>query len=445
MKSLVILGLGGLLGACSWSSFDDLGTTTWVDSAGAADGVSTNSFLGVAAPGTTNHNAVFVVLGRANNSIGAYTYDPDGSRSTEGAEIQGTPTEFGPFVPSTIVFGDPYSNNVGVAAVTGPDLKGDTKVASITADGITSGQFIYNDFNTNSTVPPDGAFGVTAAVYARTDDDTGDLATTDAVLARSAQLALVSNYAATNGGARAVCNGGGDTNHIVASVARGQFDGNTMDDELVAVITDSTGTAPQAVLFHGRAITATWATDMTAVNPCFLDGDPDRTPIARIDGPTGDPNWGQQMVVGDFDADGFDDIAIASPANNKVYVYFNNGDNATFTTVTIESPVGDSGFGQALAAGAVDNMDGDELIVGAPTSAVGGSNAAGVVEVYTFSGHDANDELTLHDQQPETDQRFGVSVVVAPWAGGKHVLAVVADHEVFTYFRTGIYDDVRTH
>lgn len=50
--------------------------------------------------------------------------------------------------------------------------------------------------------------------------------------------------------------------------------------------------------------------------------------------------------------------------------------------------------------------------------------------------------MVLHDAQPEDDQAFGRDVAVTSY-NGKPVIAVAADNEVFTYFRTPLYDETR--
>ena len=51
---------------------------------------------------------------------------------------------------------------------------------------------------------------------------------------------------------------------------------------------------------------------------------------------------------------------------------------------------------------------------------------------------------TLYPGEPENEERFGKSVTIAPFGSGtRNVLVVGAEGEVFTYFRTQLYSDVR--
>jgi hypothetical protein len=50
--------------------------------------------------------------------------------------------------------------------------------------------------------------------------------------------------------------------------------------------------------------------------------------------------------------------------------------------------------------------------------------------------------MTVHDAQPDAEQKMGTAVAVVPW-GTRNVLVVAGQTEIFTYFRTALYEDVR--
>ncbi|MCA9674570.1 MAG: VCBS repeat-containing protein [Kofleriaceae bacterium] len=436
------LAATGLLGACSWSAFDDLADGTWVDSAGAADGIEPNELGMIASPGMTNRNAVFVVVGRSTDSVGGYSYDADGARAAVGSEVRGGATQFGPLPDGVPIAGDPYSNVIGIAAITGASNEGDTKVVSFKADDLSQieAQNDFNDVSGNSG-PLDGPIQPTGMVYARTDDDGG--ATTDIILARGAQIAMVQDYD-NDAHTLVACYGETDSD-VVKSVARGPFDPNDTDDELVAVVNDNAGTAPTLVVFDGRAIAMAFASQTGSLTSCFLDGDADRTPLARLPGPAGEPDFGAAIVVGDFNGDGLPDIVVSSPEANVVRAYINDGDLSDGTTeVMVGAPLDASRFGASLAAGDLDGDGADELVIGAPRSNPDGVNNAGAAYIYSLSGGTFTIEATLHDAQPEDEQQLGKAVAVVPWtAGGRSIVVVGGATEIFTYFRTLFYDDVR--
>jgi len=84
------------------------------------------------------------------------------------------------------------------------------------------------------------------------------------------------------------------------------------------------------------------------------------------------------------------------------------------------------------------------VLAGYPTAIVDStpSGQALVFEVSTTTGIASSPALTLHDAQPEDNQLFGRGVAVMPF-DGKPVIVVAADNEVFAYYRTNLYPDVR--
>lgn len=65
-----------------------------------------------------------------------------------------------------------------------------------------------------------------------------------------------------------------------------------------------------------------------------------------------------------------------------------------------------------------------------------------VFEANLTTGLNETPAMTLYDAQPETEQQFGRAVAVTPF-NGQNVIAVGADNEVFTYFRTKLYAETR--
>jgi hypothetical protein len=425
--------------ACSWSSFDELADQTWVDSAGDAEGVEPNDFLGVAAPGTTERNAVFAVLGHSTDSVGSYAFDTDGARSTIGVEIRGGTTQFGP-LDVAVVAGDPYSNVIGVGAISGANNDGDTKLVHFAADNVET-ILAQNDFNQPTGGSLDGALVVTGMAYAKTSDDAG--ATTDVVLARANEIAMVQDYV-SDGHTIIACRPEAGGSLLVPSVAAGDFDGDTTDDELVAVTNDESGASPEILIFEGATLQQAWIDNgSNALAGCW--NEPARAPLARIAGIASDADYGKRMVVGDFDGDGLNDIVVSSPASNKAWLYQNDGAIGDgLTAAMLDAPSDASGFGATLAVGDLDGDGADELLIGAPNTDVDGKTNAGAAYVYRWNGSALANELTLHDAQPEDEQRMGLSVAAVPWGPSAHVLVVGGMAEVFTYFRLDpLYDDVR--
>lgn len=433
-----VLALGLLGAGCSWSAFDDLADQTWVDSVGAAEGISPNDFLGVAAPGVTDATATFVVLGANTDSVGSYSYDADGVVATAGVEIRANSTQFGVLDPRTPIAGDPYSGNVGVAGATNDNATGNTKIIHFPPGSTTVS--LQSDFNSTQG-PLYERIWPTGLVYARTDDDGAGTTTTDAVIARGPQVAMAADYA-TSGGTLSGCVLE-TAEDLVLSVGAANFDPADADDEVIAVFNDATG-ASGIVILDGSAIASSYANRPIADQVPQCRTAPTGTVWTTINGPAGDTDFGRAIVVGDFDGDGDPDWAVSSPMSNRVIAYINEG-NAGADVTEIEVPVvfEASQFGASMAAGDLDGDGADELIVGAPRADVEGATNAGTAHIYAFDGAAFSLTVTLHDAQPETEQGFGTAVAVVPWGDDRRVLVVVGDTEVFTYFRTQLYDDVR--
>jgi hypothetical protein len=429
-----------LAGGCSWSQFDELADEAWVDSVGAADGVTPNDFIGLAAPGVTNRHAVFVALGRSTDSVGSYTYDMDGVRASEGVEVRAGTSSLGPLAQNVPIAGDPYSNVVGLVAITNLANNGDTKLVTFRADNVTT-IASQVDFNRNGDHPIDGPIQATSLAFARTDVDiTAGTDDIDVVIARGPQIALIPRY--DNNAQIHACYAV-DASQTVLSVAAGNFDPSDDDDELLAIVNNSSGSLPQVLIFDASTVRAAHPVEENPLEGCFLSG---RSPLFTMTGPVGAADFGIRVVVGDFDGDGAPDFAISAPASDRVLVFLWDPVGMTATEVALDLPTNAEMFGWALAAGDL-NLDGrDELIIGAPHTNVNGTRNAGAVYVYTLAAGDSSfaPPLTLHDAQPEVEQRFGSTVAVAPWGPARNVLVTSAVDEIFTYFRVPtFYADVR--
>src|SRR4051794_13855936 len=94
---------------------------------------------------------------------------------------------------------------------------------------------------------------------------------------------------------------------------------------------------------------------------------------------TANGRFGQTVVGGDFNGDGFTDLAVGAPGQNKVFISY-----GTLGPFQILSGSGD--FGAALAVGDFNNDGRQDLAVGAPqalrTAPGGASVAAGAVHVF---------------------------------------------------------------
>src|SRR5439155_21512368 len=92
--------------------------------------------------------------------------------------------------------------------------------------------------------------------------------------------------------------------------------------------------------------------------------------------------FGQTLAAGDFNGDGFKDLAIAAPGQNRVFIMLGS-------LGPTQQLVGNGGqFGAAMTVGDFNHDGKDDLVVGSPgefRTALTGNVAAGAVRVY-FGG-----------------------------------------------------------
>ena len=123
--------------------------------------------------------------------------------------------------------------------------------------------------------------------------------------------------------------------------------------------------------------------------------------------PQANDSWGEAVAIGDFDGDGYDDIAVGAPGET-----LSGATSAGAVTILYGTPAGTTSensavfnqasgggsrsagnrFGASLATGDFDGDGRDDLAVGAPGTSVSGVGNAGAVTVFygTATGLSAN-------------------------------------------------------
>jgi hypothetical protein len=151
--------------------------------------------------------------------------------------------------------------------------------------------------------------------------------------------------------------------------------------------------------------------------------------------------FAERIAAGDFDGDGYDDLAIGVPAEDRggladvgiVQVLYGtrHGLRVRGTQLFSQASRGIQGkpetgdrFGDALAAGDVDGDGRDDLVVGTVGDAVSGVSGAGSVSVIfgSRSGLSRRDRLVTQDSKgvpdsAETGDAFGTAVAVGDLDG----------------------------
>lgn len=129
------------------------------------------------------------------------------------------------------------------------------------------------------------------------------------------------------------------------------------------------------------------------------------------------PNYGSELFVDDINDDGHDDLLVGDPGANRVYVHLGSTGTLTQTpTLTLEPPAGEDALAYGFALGRADlgQTIGSVLLVGAPSSTVGGQAEVGKVFVYALGDLSAP-IVVLADETPTKNTRYG------EWVGGVRV------------------------
>jgi hypothetical protein len=218
-----------------------------------------------------------------------------------------------------------------------------------------------------------------------------------------------------------------DDNACGAAVAAGDFDGDGYDDLAIGCPGYDLGTATDAgavLIVYGGAAglddSELWSQNTTGVFGTAEDDD----------------RFGEELISGDFDGDGYDDLAIAAPTesfgafteNGVVQVLLGSVDGITDEgdlllsqdagSDVMGTPRNFEEWGRSLAAGDWNDDGRDDLAVGSPFDSVPGVPEAGAVNVFygSASGPSVMGNQLLHqnvagiDDASEESDWFGSSL-----------------------------------
>lgn len=121
--------------------------------------------------------------------------------------------------------------------------------------------------------------------------------------------------------------------------------------------------------------------------------------LANDDGPQPGDNFGAALAWGDFNGDGFDDLAVGVPGEDvgpivdagSVHIIYGSSGGLVKSTAKVwhqdrnniaDSCQANDRFGDSLAAGDFDNDGFTDLAVGVPGQSVGGFTGAGAVHIF---------------------------------------------------------------
>ena len=166
--------------------------------------------------------------------------------------------------------------------------------------------------------------------------------------------------------------------------------------------------------------------------------------VVRLDQGDGERDanemFGAGLAAGDFDGDGYDDLAVGAPEENRgtdydrgsVHVFRGGPEGLTpwATLVDATSITGSFRFGQELAAGDVDGDGRDELVVAAPRSSAS-STGRGQLSVFRGTSGGLTPWHVINgpsDPAIPSSAQFGSRMIMADMSGdGRADLAVVTD------------------
>jgi hypothetical protein len=384
--------------ACDWREFDDIADTTWVKSSGAPSGVDSDDFavaLAEANNEATNETKQLAVISRSGLNLSFLAFDNDGEVTVRQSISLDTNANgaFDVLPQSPIYASDPRSGRVAVTAngkvVIGEATRNTLEVASPPNSASSAGLTFFRSGTTNYLAAATEK-GISLIDLATPTVTTPICTTTPGDLF----FRIIALGTATVGGAEQLvvwyeAASVSYVNTFTVTVAGGTCSLTAVGTAVSGVL--SAASRSDYPLIEGARILPVPGTELAAI------ADPGKSQVFLL-APTGN------RLQLQFDAPSVSSLAIGQLG----------ADTFLFAGAASFDNEGKNNTGRVQAT---------KLVSGAPS---------------------ATPELTLFDAAPEAEQKFGRAIAVVPFDDAASPIVVVgADDEMFTYFRTSLYEERR--
>ncbi len=230
------------------------------------------------------------------------------------------------------------------------------------------------------------------------------------------------------------------------ALASGDFDGDGCDDLAVGAPEEALNNAPFGVVYLYRGTVEGLVDDIRIDQNLIWGGGHNEA---------GD-KFGYSLVSGDFNADGYDDLAVGAPGEDspgtngarsgQVHVLM-GGDNGMTKGKLLTglaahqrpAPADGDDFGVAMAVGDIDGNGLDDLVIGAPGIDLDGNTDTGAGFIYYGRAWGLNFEVFLRQTHAENYDRFANALAVGECNGdGYDEVFVGTPNEMLGGVRAGI-------
>lgn len=404
-----------LQAACSLSRFEDLRDRAWSDSNSGP--VDSQRYPTAITPLNTGRPGVHIVVAGTNPAaLATVSYSDDGDLDATGITIAGVSPTVLPIL-ATVVDPEPGSpNHVAVGGLgTGTIQVYDARTG---ADGP-----VLLDTIDASACGGTGADLGREMIWTRTH--LGASAVPDLVVVSGRDLIAFPDLAPGDSSPPCVrCSqakdlGGLSAGHLSLSPE--------VRSELLVVQQDPAGVAnAQVAFFRATAI------ELDDGGTCFASGSPSLLPGTS-------PDYGDLIVVGDLDANGFVELVASVRSTGTLQIHpdlTTSGPGGPPSEVV--AATASASFGASLAIGDLDSDGRANLIVGDPGAMADGAVEKGAAFIFFAEPTGFVARGVLYDPADAPGQGFGHTVGVAPFRRGADetdLLVTGTEERLFVYFR----------